>query len=67
MDDLRSDFLFAVSSPLYGIARFFDFAGSFDSYNRSRSEEEADTKALLCDWYIVGQDLKSAMKRPKDS
>lgn len=59
MDDVRSDFLIAIPNVLFGLARLLDFGGSFDAYNISASVAEADTKALLCDWYIVGQDLRS--------
>lgn len=63
MSDVQTDFLFARPSILFGLARFLDFGGRFDAYNGSRSEAEADAKALLCDWYIVGQDLKVAIEK----
>ena len=58
----KSDFLFARPSWLSGIARMWDFGGAFDSYNISRTPEEADTKAILSDWYIIGQDTMSAIE-----
>lgn len=61
MGNIRSDFLVADPGVLFGLARFLDFGSTFDDYNRSASVGEADTKALLCDWHIVGQDLWSSI------
>ena len=62
MDDIKTDFLFAHPSALSGAARLLDLAGLFDSYNNSHDPGEADIKALLSDWYIVGKDLRIAIK-----
>ena len=62
MGDIQTDFLFAKPSALSGVARLIDLSGLFDDYNRSQHPGEADIKALLSDWYIVGQDLKYAIK-----
>jgi hypothetical protein len=61
MENIRSDFLVATPGTLFGLARFLDFGATFDAYNRSSSEAEADIKALLCDWHMVGQDLWSSI------
>jgi hypothetical protein len=61
MGGLTSDFLFAEPDELSGVARLWDFSGTFDAYNVSRSTEEADIKAVLADWHMVGKDLKKAM------
>jgi hypothetical protein len=58
-----SDFLFAKPSPINGAARFFDFGATFDRYNVSTSEDEADARALHSDWAIVGQDIGSATEQ----
>lgn len=63
---LKSDFLFAQPSILFGLARFFDFAGAFDRYNNSRNESEADGKATLADWHITGIDLSLVLEMMKD-
>jgi hypothetical protein len=60
---MRTDFLFAVPSLLFGLARTHDIAGAFDAYNLSPSPAIADRRALWCDWYMVGQDLRTAMQR----
>ncbi len=54
-----SDFLFARPSFLSGLARSLDIFGHYDEYNLSRSEQEADYRALLCDWLIAQQDIDS--------
>lgn len=61
MKTYRTDFLFATSSPAAGIARFFDFAGAFDSYNVSGNEAEADAKAVFVDWNCVGDEIRAAL------
>ena len=62
MGNIQTDFLFAQPSALSGVARLLDLSGLFDAYNNSREPREADIKALLSDWYIVGQDLRFAIK-----
>jgi hypothetical protein len=59
---VKTLFLSADSSPLFGAARVLDLCGVFDEYNTSPSEEEADSKALFWDWAIVGEDLRNAMR-----
>jgi hypothetical protein len=61
----RSDFLFAQPDFFSGMARLFDFGGRYDAYNISRSIQEADFKAILSDWSIIGQDLKLAIDQNK--
>ena len=60
---LFTDYLYAVPSLLFGIARLFDFWGSFTSYNTSLSNREADSKAIYSDWRAVGQDLRTATRQ----
>ena len=59
---MLSDFLFAMPSWFSGAARTLDLTGQFDEYNDSPSENDADAKALLCDWRAVGDALRDAMK-----
>ena len=63
---IKSDFLFAQPGLLYGLSRFFDFAGAFDSYNRSVTEIEADARATFADWHITGVDLGTVMQNLED-
>jgi hypothetical protein len=40
---------------------YFSTSYVYDAYNMSRTAAEADYKALLSDWCIVGQDIQDAM------
>lgn len=63
MNKTRSDFLFANPSFVSGAARLLDLYCLFDSYNGSSTEREADYKAMLSDWRVVGQDILAAMRQ----
>lgn len=56
----KTDFLTARPSFWSGFARLFDFFGTFDDYNRSRNEQEADARAFNNDWNMVVQDFNHA-------
>jgi hypothetical protein len=58
---IRSDFLVADTSFVTGAGRLLDWYGIYNSYNTSRTGEEADARALFADWALVGQDIWSAM------
>jgi hypothetical protein len=60
---IKTDFLVAQPCGAFGVGRFFDFAGTFDAYNVSRSEWEADARAIYSDWAIVGADMQIAVQR----
>jgi hypothetical protein len=60
-----TDALFARPSFLSGVARVLDLGGTFDGYNHSESEEDADLRALLGDWAAVGADLQRAIDTGK--
>lgn len=57
---MKSLFLCADPSLLSGAARIIDMGGVFDVYNTCSSGDEADAKAIYCDWAITGQDLQQA-------
>lgn len=57
----KTDFLFATPSAISGVARLLDFAGVYDSYNSSASEQEADCKAAIVDWSTVGRGIVSSL------
>lgn len=64
MDDTispRSTFLFARPRALHGVARLFDFFGTYDSYNMSSSPQEADLLAVLQDWLAVEDDTRKVL------
>lgn len=54
-------FLFASPSFWGGMATAIDIGGTLVCYNYSETPEEADKRALACDWAIVGHDLREAM------
>jgi ABC-type phosphonate transport system ATPase subunit len=55
-----TSFLFSDSSFLRGTGTVFNIWGNFSAFNYSRSSEEADRRALECDWGMVHQDMKAA-------
>ncbi len=59
-----TDYLFARPSFWSGVASVFDLFGRLDqnSYNYSRTEEEADRRGLYTDYYTVGQDFWKALR-----
>ncbi len=60
---IRTSFLFAQPSFASGIARGLDLYGSFDSYNTSTSEVDADRRAIANDWLAVGEDFTNVLER----
>ena len=59
--NVKADFLFARPSVTGGLARLFDFSGTFDAYNHSETPDEADAKAMFADWAAVGDSLACAI------
>jgi hypothetical protein len=57
----RTDFLFATPTFLTGAGSIYNIAGNYYDFNTSPSGEIADTRALECDWQMVGMDLKNAI------
>ncbi len=62
-----SDYLFAQPRFLYGIARLLDLGATFDEYNESSTEQEADARAIYSDWLSTGKDIKRALDQYKSS
>ena len=46
-----------LSSFLDGLGRLFDFGGTLANYNHSKSNDEADYRALRSDWEAIGNDM----------
>ncbi len=57
----ETDLLFAQPSFGSGFGRAIDLFGTFDEYNTSDSNAEADRCAIESDWFAVGNDLRAAM------
>jgi len=60
MNDWPTDYLIESSSFVSGIASVLDIMGVYPAYNASEDESIADAKALLNDWYKVGEDIMRA-------
>jgi hypothetical protein len=58
--------LFAEPSFVGGAARVLDLGGTFDRYNISPTPADADHRALVGDWNMVGQDLREAIEKVKE-
>ena len=61
INKIKSDFLVASPSFTSGAGRLLDWYGLYDSYNVSRSGQEADAKAMFADWRMIGEDLNNAL------
>jgi hypothetical protein len=61
-DSICTDFLFARPSFGSGAARALDLFGSFDAYNGSASDAEADDQAIAADWMVLGEDMKAVFE-----
>lgn len=59
----KSTFLFARPSFIEGLARVMDLGSTMQIYNNSKSEKEADIKALKKDWEAVGEDILNVVKK----
>lgn len=62
-DELQSDYLFARPSFVEGVARMIDLSSSLNTYNSSRSGEEADARAISLDWRAIGHDVRVALEQ----
>lgn len=56
----RTDFLFSLPSFLVGAGSVLNIAGNY--FDFSSSDKDADTKAILSDWGVVGQDIQQALE-----
>ena len=56
-----TDFLLPKNNAIVGAGSVLNLSGSYFKYNASKSEFEADLKALNSDWINVGEDIKKAI------
>lgn len=61
-EDFCTDFLFADTSIVAGAGSVINVFGNYYDFNYSKSEEEADIKAIKCDWYMIGKDIRKALR-----
>ncbi|CAM1346821.1 hypothetical protein [Tenacibaculum insulae] len=58
----RTTRLLPKNNFMVGLGSVLNIAGSYFDYNYSKSDAEADRKALNSDWMSVGEDFKTAKK-----
>jgi hypothetical protein len=54
-------YLFATPTFSSGMSGVLDMGATLNGYNINQTPEEADRKALLSDWRMVGTDIRSAL------
>ncbi|SHG33270.1 hypothetical protein [Flavobacterium johnsoniae] len=59
----RTDYLFSKCSIWRGIGSVFNLPGNYYEFDTSKTEQEADNKALTSDWENVGADIRNAKKK----
>lgn len=59
----KTTFLLPKNSFLIGMGSILNIFGVYFTYNYSKTEQEADNKAITCDWNMVGMDFKNALKK----
>lgn len=57
-----TSFLLPKNDFFIGMGSVLNIGGNYFEYNTSKSEEEADKKALFSDWWNVGNDIDSILK-----
>ncbi len=64
----RLSFLLPKNNFLVGLGSVLNISGAYFKYNYSKSEEQADFKAIYSDWENIGEDFKlSKEKFEKDN
>ena len=58
-----SNFLFAMPSFLLGVGSVLNVSGNYYTFNYSKSDSEADTRAIESDWGMVGEDIKFGLQK----
>lgn len=65
-NQFNTDFLFSTPTYLSGASNIFNIGGNFYDYNVSKSEAEADCKAIRNDFNMIGNDLDYAISEVID-
>jgi len=61
--EFKTDFLTPSSGFLVGAGSVLNIGGNYFFYNYSSTPQEADGRAIRCDWHVVGQDITRAMRQ----
>lgn len=56
----RTDYLLPKNNFWVGMGSILNLAGSYFDYNYSKTEKEADFKAIMSDWKNVGDDIRKS-------
>lgn len=59
----RTDYLLPKNNLWVGMGSILNLAGSYFDYNYSKTEKEADFKAIMSDWENVGVDVKKSKEK----
>lgn len=59
----NTDFLFPVQDEITGIASVLDIFHANTVYNYSKTDTEADQKAIAHDWAAIGEDLSDVINK----
>lgn len=57
----RTDYLFVRGSFLSGVGSLLGIFSPYYTFNYSKSEQEADHRAIESDFGVVGYDIRSAL------
>jgi len=57
---MSTDFLFTKQSFIRGLGSIGNLDGTI-LFNSSKTDEEADAKAIFSDWQMVGNDIRKAI------
>lgn len=56
-----TDFLYSQGSFMIGFGSVANVPGNYYDFNYSSSEEEADRRAVACDWKMIQMDMENAI------
>lgn len=59
----KTDYLFSKCNFMRGIGSVLNLPGNYYEFNTSKTEQEADNRALTSDWQNVGDDIRTAKKK----
>lgn len=57
-----TDYLLPMNNFWVGMGSILNLAGNYFEYNYSKSDNEADLKALTSDWENVGEDIRKSKR-----
>ena len=59
----NTNFLLGRNNFWIGLGGVLNLSGNYFDYNYSKSDREADNKALFSDWQNVGDDIENATNK----